>query len=119
MIPSPNTESRTVSNLKQGLSTTVAVAVLGFLSICVAVIGVLSYGGKDAGPLISFIVAVIPATVGVILVSRQTEQIQRDVTEVKEQTNGQLDRKFEQVHERMDASPAFPTRDSMDSPDRH
>lgn len=97
--------------------TPIALGVMGFLAICVAVLGLLVWGGKDTAPLISFVIGIVPATIGVILISKQTDNLQTDVTSVKEATNGRLDRLFNELHTRLDAADV-PTRESLDIPVR-
>lgn len=76
------------------IPTPIALGTIGFLSITVACLSWLLWGGRDPMPLITFIVGVLPSTIGVILLVRQTGGIHQDVKQVKQQTNGRLDSLF-------------------------
>jgi len=77
------------------ISTPIALGIIGFACLCVVLLGGLVWAGKDIGTVLTAIVTIIPVTIGVVVVSAQTREVQSAV-------NGKLDAKFAAVHAKID-----------------
>jgi len=77
------------------VNTPVALGIIGFACLCVVLLGALVWAGKDIGTVLTAIVTIIPATIGIVVVSAQTKEVQSAV-------NGKLDAKFNAIHAKID-----------------
>lgn len=76
-----------------------------FASLLATLAVVIIVFGKDDNNIqqfLNFIVVVVPMTVGMLFLGKQANDVQNDVTAIKEQVNGKLDKKFSAVHDKLD-----------------
>jgi len=92
------------------ISTPIALGVIGFACLCVGIVGTLVYSGKDAGQFLTFVVMLIPSTIGLVIVSKQTQSVsdktdaQTDkIDSIHDNVNGKLDAKFRALGDKISA----------------
>ena len=88
------------------LPTPVALAVIAFAALVVACVVGLVFVGRDIAAIVYFLTAFVPATIGLVVVASKQEKVLEqaksnaaDLAQVKKAVNGQLDAKFDRVHE--------------------
>lgn len=84
--------------------SSVSIAVIGFASLCVCIVGVLVWHGNDPGPLVTFIGTLIPLTIGVVIVANKVDKVQDTANDVYHNVNGKLNAQFAAIHARLDAA---------------
>lgn len=85
--------------------TVITIAMMVFAAVIIAAAVVLIVlDHEDAlSQFLSFILSVLPVTVGIVVLSHQNDSIRSDLSEVADNTNGKLAAKFDAVHDRLDS----------------
>lgn len=86
--------------------TAVTISIVAFIGLCATLLTGLVWAGKDATPFITFIFAIVPSTIGVILLGSKVDTLktQNDaqadtLATVEKAVNGNLEKQFQKVHE--------------------
>ena len=86
------------------IPSTIALAIIAFAALCAMLVFGLVFTNHDPGPFITFILSVVPVTIGVVAVAAKVDKVQETADEVHHQVNGKLDAKFAALHTRLDAA---------------
>lgn len=89
--------------------TAVMLAVVMFATVTVGLMAALAFYEKDTSRFINLITILVPTTVGLVFVTKRVDDVMRetkrqskDIEEVKHQTNGKLEEKFDVVNTKLD-----------------
>ena len=80
----------------------ILVAVLGLLALIVVCLTILIGFHRDTSGYVATVSPIIVTLLGLFVVSRQIDDVRDTAQEVKEQTNGKLDAKFSEIHDKLD-----------------
>lgn len=101
--------------------STVALAVVAFAMLCALLVFGLIFTDHDPGPFTAFVFAVLPSTIGVIVVAGKVDKVgavaettQEVAENVQHQVNGKLNAQFDAIHARLDAA-GVPTQRTGDT----
>lgn len=99
--------------------TPIAISVIGLVAIIIIVFGWLLHSHTDVSQLSTLVFAILPSTVGVILIARTTDKIERNTNgaldnRIKKSVNQAVDlavnRHMKAIHERLDTVPGIAPR---------
>jgi hypothetical protein len=86
--------------------TAVTLSIVAFVGLVACLLTGLVYTGKDTTPLVTFVFAIVPSTIGVILLgskvdtlTTQNDEHSETLQKVEKAVNGNLERQFQAVHE--------------------
>lgn len=108
-------------NVNGGKTLTLGIFLFAGMLTALAAMIILFGKSGDIDKYLSFVLAIIPVTIGLLFISKQNNDIRSDVGGIKQKVNGELDRKFDAIHSRLDAiSPsttdASPAPSTADTP---
>lgn len=89
--------------------TVVLMGVIMFATVTVGLMAALAFYEKDTSRFVNLITILVPTTVGLVFVTKRVDDVMRetkrqseDIKEVKHQTNGKLEEKFDVVNTKLD-----------------
>lgn len=89
--------------------TVVMLGVIMFATITVGLMAALAFYEKDTSRFVNLITILVPTTIGLLFVGKRVEDLltetkrqNKDLHEIKHQTNGKLDSKFRTVNDKLD-----------------
>lgn len=88
------------------LSTAVTLSIVAFVGLLAVLVTFLIWSHRDPSVLVSFVIAIVPATVGVILIGHRMDGVQQSTDTIADHVNGKLDAKFAAIHTRLDSMEA-------------
>ena len=89
--------------------TSVMLAVVMFATVTVGLMFALAFYEKDTSRFVNLITILVPTTIGLVFVGKRVDDVldatknqNKDIAEIKHQTNGKLDGKFKTVNAKLD-----------------